>query len=49
MKELILSITGGMGLLIFAFLLFNNGNASIGLLNGSLSGINTTVKTLQGR
>jgi len=49
MKELVLSITGGMGLLIFAYLLFSNKDASIGLLNGSFGGVDNTVKVLQGR
>lgn len=49
MKEVFLSVAGGMGLLIFAYLLFNNGNSAIGLLNSGFSGTDNTVKVLQGR
>ena len=49
MKEMIMGVAGGMGLLIFAYLLFKNSAASIGLLNGSFAGVNTLTKTLQGR
>jgi hypothetical protein len=36
-------------MLIFAYLLFSNGNAALGLMNGGFSGGNTTIRTLQGR
>ena len=49
MKEMLMGVVGGMGLLIFAYLLFANKSASIGLLNASFSGTNTLTKTLKGR
>lgn len=49
MKEMAMGIAGGMGLLIFAYLAFKNKDASLGLLNGGFTGVNTLTKTLQGR
>lgn len=49
MKDMIMTIVGGMGLLIFAYLLFSNGGQAVSLLNAGFSGTDTTVKVLQGR
>ena len=49
MGPTIVTILSGIGLLIFAYLLFSNGSAATGLMNAGFSGGNTTIKTLQGR
>ena len=49
MGHTIVTILSGMGLLIFAYLLFSNGSAATGLMNAGFSGGNQTIKTLQGR
>lgn len=49
MSQTLLTITGGMGILIFAYLLFSNGPASVNLLNAGFTGTNSLVKSLQGR
>lgn len=49
MKETIMGIVGGMGLLIFSYLVLSHGTESIGILNGTLGGSTSMVKTLQGR
>jgi hypothetical protein len=49
MRELILTIAGGMGLLIFFYLLFMHGDSAVSLVNALGGTVNTNVKTLQGR
>jgi hypothetical protein len=49
MKELVITIATGIGLLIFAFLLFSNASGATSLLGASFTGGNATIKTLQGR
>jgi len=49
MKELVLTIAGGMGVLIFFYLLFDHGNSAVSLVNALGGTVNTNVKTLQGR
>lgn len=49
MKESFMAIAGGFGLLIFAYLLLNNKDASIGILNSTFTGVQGATKVLQGR
>jgi hypothetical protein len=49
MKELIITLATGIGLLIFAYLLFSHASGATGLLNAGVSGTTTTIKALQGR
>jgi len=49
MEHIILTVVGGIGILIFAYLLFSNPSASTGLLNAGFSGSSALVKALQGR
>lgn len=48
MEHLMLTIVGGMGILIFAYLLFNNGDKATSLLNAGLNDTTSLVKALQG-
>lgn len=49
MEHVFLTIVGGIGILIFAYLLFSNGNAATQVLNSGFTGTSTLVKALQGR
>lgn len=49
MDHIILTVVGGMGILIFAYLLFSNGSAATSVLNSGFSGTTSLVKVLQGR
>ena len=49
MEHLALTVVGGIGILIFAYLLFSNGPAASTVLNSGFSGTSTLVKALQGR
>lgn len=49
MEHLGLTIVGGIGILIFAFLLFSNASGATSVLNSGFSGTSTLVKALQGR
>lgn len=49
MEHIVLTVVGGMGILIFAFLLFSNGPAATSVLNSGFSGTSSLVKALQGR
>lgn len=49
MSSTMITILTGVGLLIFAYLLFSNAPGAVSLLNAGFSGANTSVKTLQGR
>lgn len=49
MQNLAMTVVGGMGILIFAYLLFSNGNAATNELNAGFNGTSSLVKALQGR
>ena len=49
MKELIFTIAGGMGFLIFGYLLFTHGDSAIGLTNALGTQVIGGTKVLQGR
>jgi hypothetical protein len=49
MKNIVITVASGMGALIFAYLLFSNGNSAVALTNAVGGNINSGVKTLQGR
>lgn len=49
MEQIVLTVVGGMGILIFAYLLFSHGDATTQVLNSGFSGTSTLVKALQGR
>ena len=49
MEQLALTVVGGMGILIFAYLLFSNGPNATNELNAGFNGTSTLVKALQGR
>lgn len=47
--HVIAGAVGGMGVLIFVYLLLAHGDASNSLLNTSVTGAGTLIKDLQGR
>lgn len=49
MGDKIVAVLGGIGLLIFVYLLVSNGDAVVKIANSVLSNGNTLTKTLQGR
>jgi hypothetical protein len=49
MKEIVLTVFGGIGLLIFAYLLFAHGDSAVALLNSGGGQLSSNVKVLQGR
>lgn len=49
MSNIILTALGGIGILIFAYLLFSNGPNATSILNSGFSGTSSLVKVLQGR
>lgn len=49
MEHIILTVVGGIGILIFAYLLFSHPSAATSTLNASFSGTSQLVKVLQGR
>jgi hypothetical protein len=49
MNETVVTVLSGIGLLIFAYLLFNNASGVTSILNASFTGGNKTISTLQGR
>jgi hypothetical protein len=49
MQDTIGHVLGGIGLLIFAFLILNNWKGANSLLGTGLNSGNSVIKTLQGR
>lgn len=49
MEQIALTVVGGIGILIFAYLLFSHPTAATSTLNAGFSGTSTLVKALQGR
>jgi hypothetical protein len=49
MEQIVLTVVGGIGILIFAYLLFSNGKNATSLLNAGGSNTTSLVKALQGR
>lgn len=49
MEHLALTVVGGIGILIFAYLLFSHGSAATSVLNSGFSGSSSLIKALQGR
>lgn len=49
MENLAMTVVGGMGILIFAYLLFSNGSSATNELNAGFQGTSSLVKALQGR